>query len=350
MPLSPKNLSRGRVDFTTSLSAAEVDSLVADADLKVLQTAKPVERETWKALNDHLFSVRPDVQLRVYGISPIAYDLSFVDDVPNVRNFSADCLMRATGVEHLESLGNLRCLTIGIFDLTSFDFLSRLNAERLEELGLQATKSKKPTLAGIERFGGLKTLCVTDHHKGIEVLSRLALLESLRLRSITVENLDFLRGLERLWSVDIKLGGTKNLAALEGMKGIKYLELFRVLGLEDISVVARMPGLQSLLLDSLPRVVDVPDLSGASALRRVRLLSMPGIKDVGAFAKVPNLEEFSHVIVKGVEPSQYAALLKRKSLKRVWVRFGADRKDKEFDALAAKAGVNVDWSEAFVFA
>jgi hypothetical protein len=44
--------------------------------------------------------------------------------------------------------------------------------------------------------------------------------------------------LERLWSLDIKLGGIRSFDGIEGKDTIKYLELWQIRELEDANVVA----------------------------------------------------------------------------------------------------------------
>jgi len=69
MAMSDRRISRERMQFQRSLTSAEIEMLVADRDLRVLQTAEPVENETWELLNARFFPLRPDVELRIYGHS-----------------------------------------------------------------------------------------------------------------------------------------------------------------------------------------------------------------------------------------------------------------------------------------
>jgi len=328
MSLAKQKLSPDRAEFKESLCAEEVDSLARDPQLRVLQTSSAVRAATWDLLNERLFSPRPDVELRVYGSYFSACDLSFLSEMTNVRRFSADCLRQASGIEHVAALINLESLSIGIFDLESFEFLERLPNTTLRELSLSATKSKKPSLAPLARFDQLRRLYLEGQQKDLEVISQLTMLEDLTLRSISVDGLEFLRDLSRLWSLDIKLGGSHNLAALEGMAGIKYLELWQVRGLNDISVVSTLTGLQFLFLQSLPNISTIPDLSRLRALRRVYLENMTGLKDIRSFAAAPAIEEFIHVSARGMEPDQYLELLKKPTLRRILVGFGSRRKNK----------------------
>jgi hypothetical protein len=126
MPLPKKRLDPKRVEFTRNLTPGEVEQLISDPDIRVLQCSTPVEPNTWDLLNRNLFIRRPEIELRVYGSYSSVCNLSFVSRVRNVRRFSADCLMQATGVEHLAALENLEELSIGIYSLESFDFLKHL--------------------------------------------------------------------------------------------------------------------------------------------------------------------------------------------------------------------------------
>jgi hypothetical protein len=77
-------------------------------------------------------------------------------------------------------------------------------------------------------------LYLERQQQGIEVLSELKGREDLTLRSITTEGLDYISTLPRLWSLDIKLGGIRNLSAIAGKESIKYLGLWQIRGLSDM--------------------------------------------------------------------------------------------------------------------
>jgi hypothetical protein len=349
MPLSDKNLSVGRVDFSTSLSVEEVDSLAADPQLAILQTSAAVESDTWDLLSERLFSERPDVELRVYGFYSKDCDLSFLPRLGNVQRFSADCLMRARGVEHLASLTNLTRLSVGIHALDSFAFLENL-PRNLTELSLGSTKSKRPSLTSLSRFRQLSKLSIAGQQKDIDVVSELHHLGVLKLFKISVDGLEFLNGLLRLWSLQIQLGGTNNLAALKGRDGIKSLELRQVRGLHDISVLSTLSGLQYLALQSVTQIRAIPDLSRLRALRRVLLDNMNGLSEIGALGNAPALEELIHTRAQGLEPEDYQTLLQSKTLKQLVVGFGSTRKNKALSDRATQAGIEPYEYSEFHFA
>jgi Leucine-rich repeat (LRR) protein len=349
MPLALKKTSKDRINFEQSLTSAEIESLMADSEIRVLQTSNPVKLDAWDLINEKLLTIRPDIELRVYGFYSSDCDLSFLSRLENVRRFSADCLMKAHGIEHLSHLKNLERLSVGIYSLDSFDFLAAIPSGRIRELSLCATRSKRPSLELLERFTAMETLYLEGQQKEIETLSRIKTLEKLTLRSISTGGLAFLRPLTNLWSLDIKLGGTTNLSALEGMNGLKYLELWQVKGLSDISVIGTMSGLQYIFLQALRNVRSIPNLAKLTSLRRLYLENMKGLDDVSALGTAPALEEFVHVLAQNMEPEQYEQLLKIPTLRRVMVGFGSAKKNRVVQELLVQRGIEGYKHSAFKF-
>jgi hypothetical protein len=344
MPL--KLLDPSRAAFERSLTFREVEQLVSDPKARTLQCSSPVESGTWDLLNRILFVERPEIELRVYGAS--VYDFSFLNVMKNVRRFSADCLMLATGLERIASLENLRELEIDIYGLDSFDFLEHVPDE-IKSLSLGVTKSEKPRLDLLSRFQSLNQLYLEGQQQGIEVLSELTKLEDLTLRSIGTEGLDYISELPLLWSLDIKLGCIRNLSAIADKESIKYLELWQVRGLVDISVVSSLRGLQFLFLQSLRNVSRIPDLSKLSKLRRLYLENLKGLRDVSAICHAPALEEFIHVSAQNIRPEQYVDLMRMPSLRRLVVGFGSHRKNEDFKDLTLRSGKSVYSPTKFEF-
>jgi hypothetical protein len=313
MPVT--KVQNGRFQINESLSEEEIKFLVECKELKFLQCAGKVYGSAWERLNNLLFSQRPEVNLRVYGFYS-SYDLTFLKQMSNVQDLEIDGLMNATGIESISALKNLKSLSISIYNLDNFDFLSDI-PEDLEVLGLGATRSKKPTLDLLARFKNLKKVYIEGHQKNIEILGTLKNLEDVTLRSITTNDLSYLMPLKKMWSLDIKLGGITNLEALRGMTNIKYLELWQIRKLSDISVISSLTGLQYLFLQSLSNVTTLPDFKNLTNLRRILLDNMKGLLDISSLEFCPSLEEFIHYAAKNMEPEDYLPLLNNPSLKQV---------------------------------
>jgi hypothetical protein len=174
-----------------------------------------------------------------------------------------------------------------------------------------------------------------DESLQIEDLQKL---EDLTLRSITTGDLGYLKPLRHLWSLDIKLGGIRSFAGIEGMESIKYLEIWQVRELHRVDIVAALPGLQNLFLQSLPHLETLPAFSQSRALRRVVVENLKGLRDFSALKKAPALEEFALLQGNKQSPEQLLPVLRNPVVRRVSEHFGSHRKNVEFSRLRAEHG------------
>jgi hypothetical protein len=349
MPASNEKIIPSIFHFHGSVTPAEITDLINDPDIRIVQASTTVDSSTWDLLNNALFSTRPDIKLRLYGFYSEVCDLSFLRQMGNVRHFAADCLMEATGVEYLSYLTNLESLSIGIYNLESFGFLDRLPCEQIISLSLEATHSNRPHLQPLGRCGNLRTLYIEGHQKDIEVVGGLEHLEDLTLRSIGPVDLGFLQALHRLWSLDIKLGGIRDLSALADMNQIKYLELWQVKGLSDINVISTLRGLQFLFLQSLANVVRLPDFSELKRLRRVFCQNMNALTDLASLSSATALEEVFFSTTHGREPDEYEWIAKLGGVRSATIALGSSKRNERFKGLAAGHGVTQYRFTPFVY-
>lgn len=339
---------RRRVQLNPNLTLPEVRDLASNENLQVLQTASPIDADTWQLINEELLVRRPDVEIRVYGFYGLVCDLSFLQKMSELRRFSADCLHKAVGVEHLGGLDKLERLSVGIYNLDNFDFLREIPPS-LRTLALAATKSKKPRLDALSRFKSLERLYLEGQQSGIEALSTLENLQRLTLRSISTKDLSYVSDLNLLWHLEVKLGGIRDFSALENKTSVKYLELWQVRGLRDLAFVSSLTGLQYLFLQSLRNVIALPDFSRLVKLRRIYLENMRALVDVSALWSAAALTQFHHASAQNMSPEQYAGLASVPTLEQVLVGFGSRKRNREFEAMMQSAGKNRLDGKAFIF-
>lgn len=249
----------------------------------------------------------PEVTLRVFG-RPGLRDLSFLRHLPRLRRFHAD-----------------------LWEIEGLDGLELLPTD-LEYLGLGQTK-RRQSLAPLSRFVHLKELYLEGHTKDFDVLLGLRAVEKLTLRSVTLPDLRSLDAMRNLWWLDIKLGGTKNFAGLSGFANLKYLELWRILGLSDLSFLADVSSLQYLFLEALPRVSALPDLGRLSALRKVHLQGLRGVSDLAPFARAPHLRELVILQMPQLAPEALGAFLGHPELRAATIGLQSVRAREEVNAL-----------------
>ena len=236
-----------------------------------------------------------DIDLRVYGHHGRPFDLKFLQHFPQLTRFTVE-------VHALQDLSPLAQLNPG-----------------LRSLGLGATKSKRPDLSVLSRFPDLEMLYIEGHTKGIETISELRLLTDLALRSVTLPDLSVLLPLRRLRSLDIKLGGMRDLGLLPEIGRLEYLELWMIRGMCDLSPISVVSSLQFLFLQALRNVQALPDLSRLTRLRRLHLETMKGLSDLAPVAEAPSLEDLlvldmAHLAVESFQPLVGHPSLRRTAL------------------------------------
>jgi hypothetical protein len=325
-------LNPSRCQIWPGFDRSELKTVVRDERTKTIQFSVPLATAEIEDLERIVFTRRRDITLRVYGHYGSTCDLSFLEKIPSVERLSADCLMRAVRVETITTLESLKELTVGISDLESFDFLGGVPST-LTKLGLHRTVSKKPSLALVKRFRDLKNLYLEGQWKGIEAVSELQDLETVVLRSISSPDVSYLSHLKKLWSVDIKLGGIKNFDALTTLPELKYLELWQVRGLSDLSFISKIASLQNLFLQSLRQVVRLPNFENSYMLRRISLENMKGLEDLSSLEFAPSLIEFCNVLAGNQKVENVLPVLRNSNVRKVLCGFGSDKNDKLFSEM-----------------
>ena len=280
-----------------------------DPKCRFVQFAAPLTDADHRKLAKFL-AAYPNVPLRVYGhYSEPLPNLSFLKHYPFLSGFMVD-----------------------VFLLQSIEGVDAL-PESLQSFGFGATKTKRISLDFLRRFHQLKDLFLEGHTNGIEVLSSLARLQRLTLRSITLPDLRLLLPLRDLWSLDIKLGGTKDLRLLPQVGSLKYLELFMIKGLEDLSMIAEIPTLQNLFLQALKQVKALPSFRHLPQLRRVALHTMKGITDLSPIADAPALEELFIIAANHLNPDDFKPFVGHPKLVAANIGLGSTRKNDQVQKL-----------------
>ena len=260
--------------------------------------------------NDHvkvayLLRGYPAVALRVYGHRSQGHDLDFLRHYPDVRKISVD-----------------------LYNLTDVSALEQFASPELESLAFGRTKSKTHSLAFLRRFRHLKSLYIEGHTKDIDTIGTLNRLEDLTLRSITLPDLSSLKPLKGLLSLDIKLGGTKNLGLLPEIGRLRYLELWLIRGLADVGPIGDIRTLQYLFLQALKNIKEIPPLARLRNLRRVYLETMKGLADLGPVAEAPALEDIVVVDMPHLQPLDFRAFVGHPTLRNARIGLGSFRKNR----------------------
>jgi hypothetical protein len=236
-----------------------------------------------------------------------------------------------TNLDFLRHFPKLRRFEAALPSLASWEGLSYLPVDA-EHLSLLRTK-RALSIGVLGRFRNARRLYLEGHRKDVEVVAELVGLEDLTLRSITLPDLSLLVGLDRLWSLDIKLGGINNLALLPRLESLKYLELWAVRGLTDLTAIASTTSLQFLFLQDLSHVRAIPPLHSMGNLRRVWIETLKALQDVCAFGTAPALEEFAAISMRHLPPENFRCFRGHHTLRYLTAGLGSRRKNEAVVAM-----------------
>lgn len=336
-------LGPNRADIAAGITVRGARELAGMPKLETVQAEVRPSVESLQILNDEFFSRRPEVLLRFYTGG---HDLSLLQYTPNVCRFSADCMNSCENPRGILHLPNLKGLHWDIYALTDFDILNDL-PDDITELSLGETSSKRPRVNVIERFSKMKTLQLAGQQRGIEVIQGLSRLEDLTLLSISTEGLDYIVGLNNLWSLEIKLGGIRNLSALRQMPNLKYLELWMVRGLSDLSPISALRGLQNVYLQSLKQVTALPPMNELPRLRRVSLVTMNSLRDISSLREVQSLRDFLYEPGVVLSPNAFDWIFEMPNLKHALIGFKSVSKNEAFQQNLLAYGIEGEFTKFY---
>ena len=106
------------------------------------------------------------------------------------------------------------------------------------------------------------------------------------------------------------------------------LEMWQVRKLEDIRVVARIPNLETLMLQDLPNVTDIPSLASCTTLKTIFIKHLKSLEDLSPIAEAPNLEHFALTGPTKCLPEAFKPFLNHKTLKEIWVGLGSFKRNR----------------------
>lgn len=308
--------------------------------LSTIQSVVPIADDLARRLNNELLAVRPELKLRLYTNG---HHLRFLRHMPDLQNISIDCMEGIENLEGLYDLPRLLKVRIGVYNLTDFGFLERLPGS-LESLGLQETRSQRPSLSPIKRFSELKHLWLCGQQKHIEVVGQLPRLRHLNLTSVSSASLEFLEGCT-IRSLRMMLGSAKDISVLTQLSNLECLELNWVKGLAALGPVSELTGLRCMRLELLKHITNLPDLSKLANLRRLVLIQINSLNALDQVRQAQNLEEFLYSPGKIFPVHDFDFLFEMPRLKRASVGFRNLANNEAFRAAASARGLATNWVE-----
>lgn len=329
-----------RINIDPDWTVDDIRQLAADPELGILQYGEYhiPPKALLQLLDQWLFRVRHDVVCRIYGFHFTAADLSVLHLLGNVRRLSVDCCTKA---EHLDAIAALPALTELTLDIHEAENLAVLQQvpETLKSLQIGKTKSRKHSLSILERFGQLESLSINGQSNQLAAIATLASLRSLSVSGIPLQELNWITRLPGLQSLSLGFGGAEHLDYLSGMASLQQLDLLRVKGLADLSVLIGLPALHTLKVSDQPHLTALPDLSAARTLQRI-IMDNVGLRSVSALHHAPGLQELALFQTKHLTPDDITALIQQaRHLQKVCIGLQSKTQQKQLQPYLEQAGL-----------
>jgi protein phosphatase 1 regulatory subunit 7 len=238
-------------------------------------------------------------KVRFYGHYKEGFDCASLQHLPSVRSLSIDSLQAVHNHEAIFLLKNLREFHVGIFLLDFPRFFEAENLRKLRTLFIGETKKKNFDLSLLSKYLQLDRLLIAGHTKNIEAVGSLKSLSWLSLNAVSSSaKLGFVNSLDGLRSLDLILGGRKNINEIEHPR-LERLRVIRVLGFDAFDA-AKFPQLQELQIEDQIRLNALEFSSTNGELRRILLLNCKELISVSGLRILPRLYEI-RIAMTGVD-------------------------------------------------
>lgn len=221
--------------------------------------------ETFKVLNDKLFSKRPDIGLSIIWYDPL--DWKFMDYIPNVKNLKIQSFLTK-------------------------DFSPLAQKRDLTQLLISETKSPAVDIRFISEFKDLNTLSIDGMKKGISGIESLKNIQNLNLRGVKLKDLNFIKNFRQLRLIKLMYGHYDDLSILNELTSLVYIGLSRVRGIQDYSFLKDQRTIEFLHFEGMSRIVVLPRLTGTKSLRKIYIENMARLADLDGLRDASRLEEF----------------------------------------------------------
>jgi len=254
----------GNINIYADIKNSDIPKIIAEENIHSLQLYefKNPNNRTWETINE-FFKRYPEIRLRVLWYDK--QDLSFYNQIPNVRKFS-------------------------IASFNTKDYSNLISNTKLKYFGIEETKSKAVDLSFIREFKDLESLYVDGMKKGLENVRYLNELKTLTFRGVKLENLDFLTELKKLQELNLLFGSYKNLDSISKLKQLKSIAFSRVRQIPNFDFLNSLKNLEKIEFEGMSKMESIPNLSELEKLERIHIHNNLRLQNIRPVGEIPNLK------------------------------------------------------------
>ncbi|AMR33042.1 hypothetical protein A0256_17255 [Mucilaginibacter sp. PAMC 26640] len=280
-----------RIQDPNVIDENAIASLLEEDNEVIIQFSSEVyDRHMLSKLNELAGKHDENLTIRFYGHHSSIFDCSIVNQIPEVKSLSVDCLRQVHNMESITHLRNLKKLGIGVFELKETDILSAKNFQNLNRLYVFDTKTKALNLEYLSSYKNLDYLILAGHTKNIQAIGALKRLEHLNLNGISKVHLSFVNELPLLKTLNIILGGRDNINEIGG-NNIENLNLTWIRGLNNLQNINSFHKLKTLLVQDQIRLPKINFDDGLANLTDIKVLNCKTLASLTGLEKLPQLNQ-----------------------------------------------------------
>lgn len=278
-----------RIDNPARIDAQEIASHIAAGTRVIVQFARTSYTEEQLAnLNELARQHGRNLTIRFYGHYAEVFDASVLQHLPDAQCVSMDCITKASNLDALSHLLDIKELRLGVFELDNADILKTINLGSLEALMLDDTRNCRIDLSALAGCGQLQRLTSAGHSRNIATICGLAALQELRLVAFRKsEELDFVGAIPNLTTLHLGFGGRDSIAKLTAPQ-LQRLEVLRVQGLADLGDLGRFAELQSVQIEDQIRLAEIR-LGENPKLAEIVVINCKTLTRIDGLADLPRL-------------------------------------------------------------
>ena len=209
------------------------------------------------------------------------------------------------GLDFLKHYSGIRALEVFLPALTSIDAIAEYVNE-IEFLSLGEFNKKTVSLRPISELNKLNYLSVVKNKKDFDSIATLTSLRDLSLTGYQEKQIEHVASLSNLESLYLGFGTFENLNAIKGLSKLTSLEILWVKKLHDLSALENLTSLENLHLSSLKQVTSIPNVSNLNHLKSLVIDTMNGLSSLSGI-KGSSINELA-VINSKIDPVLFSEL------------------------------------------
>ncbi len=265
------------IDITDTLGSKdleEIENTIKTKNVRYISFDYRQDKSTWQEINRLIKQYDSTIRISLDYYETELQDLDFLKYLVDIEELFVFYFV-GTDLSPIANLKNLRVLKF-----------------------FHAFESAKVRLKPLTDLKQLEELQIF-HIKDLEEIANFINLRHIGLESLKVNNLDFLRSLQRLETIELKSSDRIiDFSALYSLPKLKEAFIVKNYKNTNAEFLSHLTHLEKLKITDFNSVATFPSLEKLSKLKELSIINCKILSDISGIAKAPNLEDLSLFVGK----------------------------------------------------